>query len=71
MDELLALGFRPQLLRVLDQLPPRRQHLMFSATITDEVAALMQTYFNAPQTIEAAPTGHPAGRYRPGRLPRP
>ena len=59
VDEMLNLGFRPQLRRVIDLLPPRRQNLMFSATITDDVEALIQTYFNAPVTIEAAPTGTP------------
>ena len=32
---------------------------MFSATITDDVEALIQHYFNGPLKIEAAPTGTP------------
>jgi ATP-dependent RNA helicase RhlE len=59
VDELLALGFRTQLRNILDLLPAKRQNLLFSATITDEVEALMQTYFNNPERIEAAPTGTP------------
>lgn len=59
VDEMLNLGFRTQLNNVLDMLPPKRQNLLFSATITEEVEALMTTFFNAPERIEAAPTGTP------------
>jgi ATP-dependent RNA helicase RhlE len=58
-DEMLNLGFRTQLNNVLDLLPSKRQNLLFSATITEEVEELMSTYFNDPQRIEAAPTGTP------------
>ncbi len=59
MDEMLNLGFRTQIKNILDLLPPRRQNLLFSATITDEVETLMKTYFNDPERVEAAPTGTP------------
>jgi ATP-dependent RNA helicase RhlE len=59
VDEMLNLGFRAQIQRVIDLLPPRRQNLMFSATITDEVDVLLETFFNDPVMIEAAPTGTP------------
>ena len=59
MDEMLNLGFRTQIKNILDLLPKKRQNLLFSATITDEVEALMDTYFNDPVTVEAAPTGTP------------
>ncbi len=59
VDEMLNLGFRTQLNNILDLLPPKRQNLLFSATITPDVEIMMHTYFNAPQTIEAAPTGTP------------
>lgn len=59
VDEMLNLGFRTQLKNILDLLPAKRQNLLFSATLTNEVEALMQTYFNAPVKIEAAPTGTP------------
>ena len=57
VDEMLDLGFRPQLERVLDLLPIRRQNLLFSATITDDVEKLIDTFFNNPIKIEAAPSG--------------
>ena len=59
VDEMLNLGFRTQLKNILDLLPAKRQNLLFSATITEEVEILMTTYFNNPVRIEAAPTGTP------------
>ncbi|KAA6432809.1 DEAD/DEAH box helicase [Dyadobacter flavalbus] len=59
VDEMLNLGFRTQLKNILDLLPQKRQNLLFSATITQEVENLMQTYFNNPVRIEAAPVGTP------------
>lgn len=64
VDEMLNLGFRTQLKNILDMLPVRRQNLLFSATLTDEVEELMQTYFNSPVKIEAAPTGTPLEKIR-------
>lgn len=59
MDEMLNLGFRTQIKNILELLPERRQNLLFSATITDDVELLIQDYFNNPKRIEAAPTGTP------------
>lgn len=59
VDEMLNLGFRTQLKNILDFLPPKRQNLLFSATITEDVEALIATYFNDPVRVEAAPTGTP------------
>ncbi len=59
MDEMLNLGFRTQIKNILDLIPAKRQNLLFSATITDEVEKLMDSYFNNPERVEAAPTGTP------------
>src|SRR5690606_23603209 len=59
VDEMMNLGFRTQLNNILTLLPAKRQNLLFSATITEDVEVLMSAYFNAPQRIEAAPTGTP------------
>lgn len=59
VDEMLNLGFRAQLKVVLDLLPLKRQNLMFSATLTEDVELLIDTYFNNPVRIEAAPAGSP------------
>jgi ATP-dependent RNA helicase RhlE len=59
MDEMLNLGFRKQITNILELLPAKRQNLLFSATITDDVEKLMNDYFSAPIRVEAAPTGTP------------
>ncbi len=59
VDEMFNLGFRTQINNVLDLVPPRRQNLLFSATITEEVESLMAQHFNDPQRVEAAPAGTP------------
>jgi len=57
VDEMLNLGFRPQLIRIIDLLPTKRQNLMFSATISEELKDLVHNFFIEPVEIEAAPTG--------------
>lgn len=59
VDEMLNLGFRHQLLNLFDLLPDKRQNLLFSATLTDEVESLLDTFFNFPKRIEATPVGTP------------
>jgi ATP-dependent RNA helicase RhlE len=59
VDEMLNLGFRPQLVRIIDLLPTKRQNLMFSATISEELKDLVHDFFVEPIEIEAAPTGTP------------
>jgi ATP-dependent RNA helicase RhlE len=59
VDEMLNQGFRTQLKNILDLLPGARQNLLFSATLMEEVIDLMNTYFNNPVKIEAAPAGTP------------
>jgi len=44
VDEMLNLGFRTQLKNILDLLTEKRQNLLFSATITEEVELLIATY---------------------------
>jgi ATP-dependent RNA helicase RhlE len=59
VDEMLDLGFRFQIVKIFDELPAKRQNLMFSATMTDKVEVLIDSFFNYPEKIEAAPTGTP------------
>lgn len=59
VDEMLNLGFRTQLKNILELLPAKRQNLLFSATITEDVENLLEVYFTNPVKIEAAPTGTP------------
>lgn len=59
VDEMLNLGFRTQLKNILDLLSQRRQNLLFSATLIEEVEDLMNEYFENAVRIEAAPAGTP------------
>ena len=59
VDETLNLGFRPQLMRIFDLLPEKRQNLLFSATLSEEVETFLGTYFDDPVKIEAARVGTP------------
>ncbi|WP_075341828.1 DEAD/DEAH box helicase [Tenacibaculum agarivorans] len=59
VDVMLDLGFRFQLLNIFDLLPPKRQNIMFSATMTEEVDGLIEDFFVAPQKIAIAVSGTP------------
>lgn len=59
VDEMLNLGFRIQLQNIMDLLPQRRQNLLFSATLTEDVDMLLNHYFDQPVRVEAAPAGTP------------
>lgn len=62
VDEMFNLGFRTQINKILELLPPKRQNLLFSATITEEVEVLMNEHFDVPTRVEAAPTGTPVDK---------
>lgn len=57
VDVMLDLGFRFQLSNIFELMPERRQNIMFSATMTDEVEALIDNYFIAPEKISIALSG--------------
>ncbi|MCK9254181.1 MAG: DEAD/DEAH box helicase [Bacteroidales bacterium] len=52
VDEMLSLGFRPQLEQIFEMLPKKRQHLMFSSTLSEDVEEFIKSYFNSPEKIE-------------------
>lgn len=59
VDVMLDLGFRHQLLNLFDILPERRQNIMFSATMTEDVDALITDFFIAPERVSIAVSGTP------------
>lgn len=59
VDEMFDLGFKHQLLNVLDLLPEKKQSLFFSATMNEQVEELIDEYFVNPVKVEAAPAGTP------------
>jgi len=58
-DEMLNLGFRPQITAILAMMKPRRQNVLFSATMTDEVDDILTDYFDFPEEVSLAPSGTP------------
>jgi len=59
VDVMLDLGFRFQLLNIFDVLPSKRQNIMFSATMTDDVDELITNFFRSPEKIAIAVSGTP------------
>ena len=59
VDVMLDLGFRHQLINIFDLLPERRQNIMFSATMTADVDALITDFFTNPKRISVALSGTP------------
>jgi ATP-dependent RNA helicase RhlE len=59
VDEMLNLGFRSQLIKILDILPQKRQNLMFSATLNEDVEMMIENYFYKPEYIELISRGTP------------
>lgn len=59
VDVMLDLGFLPQLTNIFDLLPERRQNIMFSATMTEDVDALIDEFFVSPTKVAIAISGTP------------
>ncbi len=58
-DEMLNLGFRPQITSILAMMKAKRQNILFSATMTDEVNEVLEDYFDFPEEVSLAPSGTP------------
>ncbi len=53
-DRMLDMGFLPDLKRIMDLLPKKRQSLLFSATFADEIKRLSDSLLRDPVLIEVA-----------------
>ncbi|PYC63045.1 DEAD/DEAH box helicase [Streptomyces tateyamensis] len=53
-DEMLDLGFLPDVEKILTMLPAKRQTLLFSATMPGQVISLARRYMSQPTHIRAA-----------------
>jgi superfamily II DNA/RNA helicase len=52
-DEMLDLGFLPDIERILRQIPEERQSMLFSATMPDPIITLARSFMNQPTHIRA------------------
>jgi ATP-dependent RNA helicase RhlE len=53
-DRMLDMGFLPDLKRILDLLPAKRQTLLFSATFNEEITRLGNSFLRDPLKVEVA-----------------
>lgn len=53
-DRMLDMGFLPDLQRIINLLPQKRQNLMFSATFSPEIKKLAASFLREPVMIEVA-----------------
>src|SRR5690606_24214847 len=58
-DEMLNLGFRPQLTHIFEMMKTKRQNILFSATMTEAVDDMLEEYFANPIEISLAKSGTP------------
>ncbi len=59
VDVMLDLGFRFQLTNIFDLLPEKRQNIMFSATMTEDIEDIMAKFFILSERISVALSGTP------------
>src|SRR5439155_25873394 len=52
-DEMLDLGFLPDIERLMSMVPAHRQTMLFSATMPGPIVALARTFLNQPIQIRA------------------
>lgn len=56
-DRMLDMGFAPQINRILAAIPKKRQMMLFSATIPEEILTLARREMEFPVHVEVAPSG--------------
>ncbi len=59
-DKMMDMGFMPQINRILEVVPIKRQNLLFSATMSDKIHELSANFLEFPTVIEVTPQATPA-----------
>jgi ATP-dependent RNA helicase RhlE len=54
-DKMMDMGFMPQVRRILEVVPRKRQNLLFSATMPDKVVRLSEEFLEFPIRVELSP----------------
>ncbi|MEK7529343.1 MAG: DEAD/DEAH box helicase [Patescibacteria group bacterium] len=65
-DRMLDMGFAPQIDRILQSVPQKRQTFLFSATMPEAIAKIGRKYMRDPMQVEAAPPGTTAQNIEQG-----
>lgn len=68
-DEMLSLGFKTQLTNIFTMMSDKRQNILFSATMTDQVDAMLNEYFKNPLEISLARSGTPLEKIAQSAVP--
>jgi ATP-dependent RNA helicase RhlE len=55
-DRMLDMGFMPQLNKLFEVIPPRRQNLLFSATFSENIELMSNEFLAFPERVEVAPS---------------
>jgi ATP-dependent RNA helicase RhlE len=58
-DEILNLGFRTQITSIFSMMKAKRQNILFSATMTEDVDDMLSDYFDFPEEVSLAASGTP------------
>jgi ATP-dependent RNA helicase RhlE len=59
-DRMLDMGFLPSIRQIVRSLPPKRQTLLFSATLSKEIETLTHEFQHAPKLIQIGRRSNPA-----------
>ena len=59
-DKMMDMGFMPQIRRILEVIPTKRQNLLFSATMPPKVVELSHEFLEFPEKVEVSPQATPA-----------
>jgi len=54
-DKMMDMGFMPQIRKILEVIPVKRQNLLFSATMPERVVTLSEEFLEYPEVVEVAP----------------
>jgi ATP-dependent RNA helicase RhlE len=55
-DKMMDMGFMPQIRKILEIIPSKRQNMLFSATMPEKVLKLSEEFLEFPTVIEIAPS---------------
>lgn len=59
-DRMMDMGFMPQIRKILEIIPKKRQNLLFSATFPERVEKLSEEFLEFPERVEISPSATPA-----------
>jgi ATP-dependent RNA helicase RhlE len=57
---MMDMGFMPQIRKILEVIPVKRQNLLFSATMPEKVLQLSEEFLEFPEIVEVTPQATPA-----------